>query len=169
MRKELPMLKSWIAESPKTSLFWIALLRIMLGLLFLTQWYDNLVNGLYTEDGLNGLFSHFFSTSEMPLEWYMDFIDRLVMPITPVFAVFQLVAELLIGLAFLFGFLTPLVSLAAGFFILNTFLLSWGADWPWSYLTILSILGVLFFTKAGRAIGIDGWLYKRAGNRFPLW
>lgn len=163
------MLKSWIDQSPKTSLFWVALLRIMLGLLFLTQWYDNLVNGLYTADGLIGLFDYFFSTSEMPLEWYMDFIQQFIIPIAPAFAVFQLVAELLIGLAFLFGFLTPLVSLVAAFFILNTFLLSWGADWPWSYLTILTILGVLFFTKAGRVLGIDGWLNKRAGDKFPLW
>jgi uncharacterized membrane protein YphA (DoxX/SURF4 family) len=169
MPREVPMLKSLIENSPKTSLFWVALLRIMLGLLFLTQWYDNLANGLYTEEGLNGLFNYFFSTSEMPLEWYMDFIERLVMPISSAFATFQMAAELFIGLAFLFGFLTPLVSLGAAFFILNTFLLSWGADWPWSYLTILSILGVLFFSKAGRAIGIDAWLKKRAGDRFPLW
>lgn len=162
-------LKTWIEESPKTPLFWVALLRIMLGLLFLTQWYDNLAKGIYTEDGLNGLFEYFFSTSDMPLEWYMDFIDELVMPITPAFAVFQLVAELFIGLAFIFGFFTPLVSLGAAFFILNTFFLSYGADWPWSYLTILSILGVLFFTRAGRVIGIDAWLLERAGDRFPLW
>ena len=163
------MLKSWIDESPKTPLFWVALLRIMLGLLFLTQWYDNLVNGLYTEEGLNGLFEYFFSTSEMPLEWYMDFIHNLIMPISPIFATFQMVVELLIGLAFLFGLFTPLVSLGAAFFILNTFLLSWGADWPWSYLTILSILGVLFFTKAGRVLGIDAWSYKRFGDKSPLW
>jgi uncharacterized membrane protein YphA (DoxX/SURF4 family) len=166
---EMHMLKSWIDKSPKSPLFWVALLRIMLGLLFLTQWYDNLVNGLYTAEGLNGLFDYFFSSSEMPLEWYMDFIHQLIMPISPAFAVFQLVAELLIGLALLFGFLTPLVSLAAAFFILNTFLLSWGVDWPWSYLTILSILGVLFFTKAGRVIGIDAWLNKQFGERVPLW
>jgi hypothetical protein len=73
-------LKTWIEDSPKTPLFWVALLRIMLGLLFLTQWYDNLINGIYTEEGLNGLFEYFFSTSDMPLEWYMDFIHELVMP-----------------------------------------------------------------------------------------
>jgi NADH dehydrogenase len=162
-------LKTWIEDSPKTPLFWVALLRIMLGLLFLTQWFDNLVNGIYTEEGLNGLFEYYFSTSDMPLEWYMDFIHELVMPITPAFAVFQLVAELFIGLAFIFGFFTPLVSLGAAFFILNTFFLSYGADWPWSYLTILSILGVLYFTRAGRVIGVDAWLMERAGDRFPLW
>jgi uncharacterized membrane protein YphA (DoxX/SURF4 family) len=162
-------LKAWIEDSPKTPLFWVALLRIMLGLLFLTQWYDNLVKGIYTEEGLNGLFEFFFSSSDIPLEWCMDFIHEIVMPITPAFAVFQLVAELLIGLALIFGFFIPLVSLSAAFFILNTFFLSFGADWPWSYLTILSILGVLFFTRAGRVIGVDTRLMERFGDRFPLW
>jgi uncharacterized membrane protein YphA (DoxX/SURF4 family) len=163
------MIKSWIEDSPKTSLFWIALLRIMLGLLFLTQWYDNLVNDVYTAEGLNGQFNYFFNNSQMPLEWYMTFIHDLIVPIAPTFASFQLVAELFIGLALIVGFITPLVSLAAAFFIANTFLLSWGADWPWSYLTILSILGVLFFTKAGRVIGVDAWLLQRAGDKYPLW
>jgi hypothetical protein len=48
--------------------------------------------------------------------------------------------------------------------------LSWGADWPWSYLTILSVLGITFFTRAGRAIGLDAWLVKRFGEKsLPLW
>ena len=68
------------------------------------------------------------------------------------------------------GLLTPLTSLFAAFFILNTFLASWGADWPWSYLTILSILGVLFFTRAGRSLGIDAWLAARFDEpKYPLW
>jgi uncharacterized membrane protein YphA (DoxX/SURF4 family) len=99
----------------------------------------------------------------------MGFIHQYIMPIAPAFAIFQMVSELLLGLAFLFGFFTPLTSLAAAFFILNTFMLSWGVDWPWSYLTILSILGVLFITKAGRVIGVDAWLNSRFRDRFPLW
>jgi uncharacterized membrane protein YphA (DoxX/SURF4 family) len=151
-------------------MFWIALLRIMLGLLFITQWYDNLVGGLYTPDGLEGLFNYFFSASDNPLNFYMEFVSDVILPIAPFFTKFQLVTELLMGFALLVGFLTPLTSLFAAFFILNTFLASWGADWPWSYLTILSILGVLFFTRAGRSLGIDAILARRFGDvKFPLW
>jgi uncharacterized membrane protein YphA (DoxX/SURF4 family) len=159
-----------VDRQPKTSMFWVALLRIMLGLLFITQWYDNLVGGLYTPSGLEGLFNYFFSASEHPLGFYMAFVHNVILPIAPVFTKFQMVAELMMGIALLVGFLTPLVSVAAAFFILNTFLASWGADWPWSYLTILTICGVLFFTKAGRSLGVDGWLATRYGERkFPLW
>jgi uncharacterized membrane protein YphA (DoxX/SURF4 family) len=155
---------------PKTSLFWVALLRIMLGVLFITQWYSNLTKGLYTPEGLEGLFNYFFDASDTPLLWYEAFINSIVLPNAGIYGPFQLVTELLMGLALLIGFLTPLTSVAAAFFVLNTFLASWGADWPWSYLTILGILGVLFFTRAGRSMGVDGRLQKRYGDRkFPLW
>lgn len=168
------MLDSLIARltknQPDTSLFWVALLRIMVGLLFITQWADNLAGGLYTSQGLEGLFNYFFSASDNPIDWYMAFINGVILPIAPFFTKFQLVAELLIGLALLVGLFTPLTSLFAAFFILNTFLASWGADWPWSYLTILSILGVIFFTRAGRSIGVDAWLHERFGDKkFPVW
>jgi len=159
-----------IKNQPKVSMFWIVLLRIMLGLLFITQWYDNLVSGLYTPSGLEGLFNYFFEASSNPLTFYMAFVENVILPIAPFFTTFQLVTELLMGIALLIGFLTPLTSIFAAFFILNTFLASWGADWPWSYLTILSILGVLFFTRAGRSLGVDAWLADRFGEtRFPLW
>jgi uncharacterized membrane protein YphA (DoxX/SURF4 family) len=159
-----------IKNQPKVSMFWIVLLRIMLGLLFITQWYDNLVSGLYTPSGLEGLFNYFFEASSNPLTFYMAFVENVILPIAPFFTKIQLVTELLMGIALLIGFLTPLTSIFAAFFILNTFLASWGADWPWSYLTILSILGVLFFTRAGRSLGVDAWLADRFGEtRFPLW
>ncbi len=159
-----------IERQPETSLFWVALLRIMLGLLFITQWVDNLASGLYTPDGLAGLFNYFFTTSSHPLPFYMAFIHNVILPIAPFFTKFQLVAELLLGIALLIGFLTPLASVAGAFFILNTFLASWGADWPWSYLTILTICGVLFFTRAGRSVGVDRWLAERYGEpKLPLW
>ena len=159
-----------IKEQPKISMFWVSLLRITMGLLFITQWYDNLVSGLYTPEGLRGLFNYFFTASEMPLAFYMSFVDTVVLPIAPFFTKFQLVTELMMGVALLVGILTPLTSLFAAFFILNTFLASWGADWPWSYLTILVILGVLFFTQAGRSLGLDAWLRDRFGEpRLPIY
>lgn len=164
------MIRRWIMESPRTSLFWVALLRIMLGLLFLTQWGNNIVDGLYSAEGIQGLFNYYLTTSSDPIIWYHALIDKIIVPIAPLFGAFQFAAELLIGVCLLVGALTPLLSLGAGFFILNTLLLTWGADWPWSYLTILSILGVLLFTRAGRAVGVDAWLVKRFGERsFPLW
>lgn len=152
---------------PRVALSWIALLRIMLGLLFLTTWASNLLKGYYTPDGLQYFFTQVFPQSENPLGWYAGFITGVILPARAVFAPFQLVTEFLLGLFLLVGFLTPWTAAAAAFFILNTFLATFGHDWPWSYATILGILGVVFLTNAGRSLGVDGWLAARAERMSP--
>ena len=112
-----------------------------------------------------------FPQSENPLVWYAAFINGVILPIRGIFAPFQLVTEFLIGVFLLLGFLTPLTSLAAIIFILNTFLATFGHDWPWSYGMMLAILCVVLVTMAGRSLGIDKLLYDRRGEpRIPyLW
>ena len=151
-------------------LVWIALLRIMLGLMFLSTWGSNLLKGYYTPDGLSWLFTEVFPQSANPLSWYAGFVIHVILPIRGVFAPFQLVAEFLIGLALLVGLLTPLTSLAAIFFLGNIFLATFGHDWPWAYLMPISLLGVCCLTRAGRSLGLDALLLRRLGeNRLPLW
>ena len=158
------------AKTQRVPLAWISLLRILLGVLFLTTWASNLSKGFYTPDGLVDFFTNVFPQSENPLTWYATFIDGVILPIGGFFAPFQLVAEFLIGLFLLLGFLTPLSSFAGIIFIFNTFLATYGHDWPWSYATILGILCVVFFTRAGRSLGIDAWFINRRGEpSFFLW
>ena len=158
-------------ESPKknssrqVSLSWVAGLRILVGLMFLTTWGNNLLNGYYTPDGLAQFFTEYYPPAENPLPFYGAFISNVILPIRGIFAPFQLVAEGVLSVALLFGFFTPLVSLAGIFFLLNTFLASLGHDWPWSYILPIGILVVVFFTQAGRALGIDAYLLKRFGDR----
>jgi uncharacterized membrane protein YphA (DoxX/SURF4 family) len=132
--------------------------------LFLSTWASNLAKGFYTPNGLIHFFTVVFPQASNPLTFYATFINQVILPLRDVFAPFQLVAELFLGLLLLLGVFTPLVSLAAGFFILNTFLATFGHDWPWSYLTILAILGVTFITRAGRSLGIDAWFYRKRGE-----
>ena len=155
----------------QVSLSWISGLRIVLGVLFLTTWMSNFLKGFYTPDGLLVFFTDVFPQSANPLTWYAGFIESVILPIRGAFAPFQLIGEFLLGLSLLVGFLTPFTSLISGFFILNTFLATYGHDWPWSYALILAILLVVFFTRAGRSLGVDAWLLNRRGNpRIPfLW
>ncbi|HBX69896.1 MAG TPA: hypothetical protein DEH25_11105 [Chloroflexi bacterium] len=155
---------------PKIPLTWVAALRIVVGLMFLLTWLPNFLDGLYTPDGLQHFFTEEFPQSENALTFYANFIEGVILPIRNVFAPFQLVAEFLLGLSILLGFLTPLASLAGIFFLLNTMMATFGHDWLWSYILPISILTVTLFTHAGRAIGVDAWLLKRFGKRnFFLW
>lgn len=153
---------------PQVSLKWIAVLRIVIGLVFLSTWLFNFLDGFYTPDGLLKFFTEIFPQSENSLSWYAAFINNIILPIRSVFAPFQLVAEFLLGLALLVGAFTPLFSLVGIFFLINTLLATFGNDWLWAYLMPIAILGVTFFTQAGRAIGLDAYLLKRFGERGRL-
>lgn len=154
---------------PKVPLTWIALLRIVVGVMFLSTWMPNFLDGLYTPDGLQRFFTEDFPQSENSLVFYANFIEGMILPIRHVFAPFQLVAEFLLGLAILAGAFTPLASIAGIFFLLNTLLATFGHDWLWSYILPISILAVTLFTHAGRALGVDAYLVKRFGERSFLW
>jgi uncharacterized membrane protein YphA (DoxX/SURF4 family) len=157
------------SKTQRIPLVWIALLRILLGILFLTTWYSNLSKGFYTPDGLIDFFVNVFPQSENPLAWYAAFINGIILPIRGFFAPFQLVSEFLIGLFLLLGLFTPLTSFAGIIFIFNTFLATFGHDWPWSYGMMLAILGVVLVTRAGRSIGIDNLLLRWRGEpRIPF-
>ena len=151
-------------------LFWISLLRIMLGAMFLSTWLPNALDGLYTPDGLLTFFTEDFPQSENSLTFYANFIDGVIIPIRNIFAPFQLVAEFILGLALLVGAFTPLASIIGIFFLLNTMLATFGHDWLWSYIMPIIILFVIFFTRAGRVMGVDAYFVKRYGERnFFLW
>jgi uncharacterized membrane protein YphA (DoxX/SURF4 family) len=155
---------------PQVPLTWVALLRIVVGLMFLLTWLPNFLDGLYTPDGLIHFFTEEFPQSENTLGFYASFIEGVIIPIRHVFAPFQLVAELLLGIAILIGAFTPLASIAGIFFLLNTMMATFGHDWLWSYILPISILTVTLFTHAGRAIGVDAYLLRRFGERnFFLW
>jgi uncharacterized membrane protein YphA (DoxX/SURF4 family) len=158
-------MKSLLAyDTQRVPLFWIALLRILMGVLILTTWSSNLSKGFYTPDGLEIFFTEVFPQANNPLTWYASFINNGILPIQDLFAPFQLVGEFILGLFLLIGIFTPYTSAAGVFFILNTFLATFGHDWPWSYATIIGILGVVMLTRAGRSLGIDNLLYNRSGN-----
>ena len=164
------MSKQNLEKQPQTSLAWISLLRIMVGLMFLTTWFSNFGKGFYTSDGLLHFFTQIFPQSENPISLYALFINSVILPIREYFAPFQLVMEFVLGLALLVGGFSRLFSLAGIFFLINTFLATFGHDWPWAYLMPIGILGIVFLSNAGRAWGIDGWLYKKFGDRgFLLW
>ncbi len=155
---------------PKIPLTYIALLRILVGLMFLLTWLPNFLDGLYTPDGLLIFFTEEFPQSENSLVFYANFIDGVILPIRNIFAPFQLVAEFLLGLAILVGAFTPLASIAGIFFLINTLLATFGHDWLWSYILPISILAVTLFSHAGRVIGVDAYLLKRFGRRnYFLW
>ena len=82
------MRKAFSDSSIKVPLAWIAILRIMLGLVFLTSWASNLFQGFYTPEGLVRFFSEVYPQTENPLTFYAAFIHGVILPVRGVFAPF---------------------------------------------------------------------------------
>jgi uncharacterized membrane protein YphA (DoxX/SURF4 family) len=151
----------------------VALLRVTLGVIILATWWDNFQKGIYSAEGIIGLFNYIFNdTGGGALLGYRGLINSTILQFPGQFAAFQMIAEFLMGLALLVGLLTPLAGLAATFFFLNLFLAYFGgSEWIWTYVLLTVSAFVVAWTRAGRAYGFDARLVRQRGSPpFPfLW
>jgi thiosulfate dehydrogenase (quinone) large subunit len=139
----------------------VALLRITLGIIILATWYSNLHKGLYTAGGITGLFNYIFNDNGGSFELYRAGVEATILQWPGAFAVFMLVAELLMGLGLLLGVLTPVAGLAATLFFFNLFLAYiGGSEWLGTYIILTASAFVVALTRSGRSFGIDSWLLK---------
>lgn len=147
---------------------YIAMLRILLGALFITTAFENLQKGLYGE-GFQS-FVQSWATGN-PIGPYREFLQSVVIPNWEVFATVQLILEPVVMGAFLMiGLFTPVSAFVAAFFIGNLFLASLGKEWPWTYLVILGVLIALIASRAGRYFGVDQMLADRFPDPpLPIW
>ncbi len=143
----------------------VALLRITLGLLILFTWYDNLQKGVYTADGITGLFNYIFNDNGGGPAFYQSIIQNSILQAPGAFAVFQMVGEFLLGLGLLVGGLTPLAGAGAALFFFNLFLAYLGGnEWIWTYVLLTMAALTVTLTRSGRALGLDQLLLARRGK-----
>lgn len=151
-----------------------AILRITVGVILVATWFDNLQGGIYAADGqgIVGLFNYLFNDNGGGPAFYRAIINGTILQVPGLFAVFQLVAELLMGLALLVGLFTPLAAVGAALFFFNLFLAYLGGqDWIWTYVLLTVSALVVGLSQAGRAWGLDALLLRRLGEppRGPIW
>lgn len=143
----------------------IAVLRITLGVILLATWYKNLTDGIYTADGITGLFNYIFNDNQGGPAFYRALIQSTILQVPGLFAAFQLVAELLLAIGLIVGVLTPLVGVGAMIFFFNLFLAYFGGhEWIWTYVLLTSAAFTVAFTRAGRAFGLDAILVANRGE-----
>ncbi len=124
--------------------------------------------GLYTADGLTGFFNWLFDAENgngSSLLFVKSYLDMFIVPVAGPFALFQMIAELVMGLALLLGFFTRLFSLAAIFFFGNILLTYFGGhEWIWTYVLLIMSALTLLIGAAGRKWGIDRFFEERWGD-----
>jgi uncharacterized membrane protein YphA (DoxX/SURF4 family) len=143
----------------------IVLLRVVLGIILLVTWWENLNKGLYQPDN----FADFINwlADRHPIGWYRNFLTGVIAPSAAIFGTFQLITELGMGLALLGGVFTPPAAFGATFFFLNLFMAYLNpntGEWIWTYVLLVTTALVVGLTRSGRSLGIDAILVKKRGK-----
>ena len=141
----------------------LSLLRVMLGVLFITVWVENLRKDLYDPGPYAALINGYADEGDAPGFWKE--LIRFVADNAEVFSKLQLVAELAFGILLLLGLFTRIVGLLAGGFLTTLWISEIGVpnEWVWSLVSpALVALTVALLPEADR-FGARGALQSRIG------
>jgi hypothetical protein len=116
----------------------ITVLRLYLGALFCTVFFENLAFNRYTADGYQRLIDRYAGENNAPGVW-SDGVMGLFADNSEVFAPVQFLTELSFAVLLVLGIATGVVALAASAFLLSLWLSELGIFWIWELLSIAAI------------------------------
>src|SRR5215468_6479752 len=144
----------------------LALVRVAIGAMFVSVFFENLGKGLYTAAGYAGLINYYIKQSHSPAAWKA--IMGLAASHAAMAAPMQGLTEISLGILLLIGLLTRPVAFVAFLFLGSLWISEWGTAWIWELLVpMLAALG-LSIGRAGRKWGADALLAKRSPAS-PWW
>jgi uncharacterized membrane protein YphA (DoxX/SURF4 family) len=143
----------------------LALVRMIIGAMFVSVFFENLGKGAYTPAGYAGVINFYIKNSHAPAAWklVLGFMSSHAAMAAPG----QAVLEISVGILLVIGLLTRPVALVAFLFLGSLWVTELGTSWIWELLVpVVASLG-LVVGRAGRAWGIDALLARR--NPASLW
>jgi len=144
----------------------LAVVRVTIGAMFVSVFFENLGKGLYTPAGYAGLIHYYIEKGHSPAAWKA--IMALAANHAAMAAPVQALAEISFGVLLIIGLLTRPVAFLSFLYLGSLWMSEWGTAWIWELLVpVLASLG-LAIGSAGRAWGVDAWLAKRWPDS-PWW
>ena len=143
----------------------LAIVRLIVGAMFVSVFFENLGKGAYTPAGYAGVINFYIKNSHSPAAWklVLGFMSSHAAMVAPG----QAVMEISVGILLVIGLLTRPVALVAFLFLGSLWVTELGTSWIWELLVpVVASLG-LAVGRAGRAWGIDALLARR--NPSSLW
>jgi uncharacterized membrane protein YphA (DoxX/SURF4 family) len=144
----------------------LTLLRVALGCLFISVFFENLRKGLYSPAGYSGLINYYIDKGHGPQ--LLKSIMGLMASHATIAGPMQGVTEITFGVLLFIGLLTRPVALAAFLFLTTLWLAESGTAWIWELLMPMFVALALMFGAAGRKWGVDALLARRH-PRSILW
>jgi uncharacterized membrane protein YphA (DoxX/SURF4 family) len=137
----------------------LAIVRVTIGAMFVSVFFENLAKGLYTPAGYAGLINYYIKQSHSPAVW------KAVMGIAASHAAMaaplQAVTEISLGVLLLIGLLTRPAAFVAFLYLGSLWVSEWGTAWIWELLVPLLAALAVAVGRAGRTWGIDALLVHR--------
>src|SRR5271165_5067703 len=144
----------------------LALVRVTIGAMFVSVFFENLGKGLYTPAGYAGLINSYIKASHSPAAWKA--VMGLAASHAAMAAPMQAVTEIGLGILLVIGLLTRPAAFVAFLYLGSLWVSEWGTSWIWELLVPVMAALALTVGRAGRAWGVDGWLARRWPSS-PWW
>jgi uncharacterized membrane protein YphA (DoxX/SURF4 family) len=161
--------RPWATRETRSELM-LAALRVLMGVIFLAVWADNLHKGYYSPGGWADFVQGYADTTTVGL--YADLLNSVMIPNATVFAYGQFAIELVVfGLFLLLGLFTPVSALLGAAFQLNLLIATSGTgEWPGTYIIMCLLLVAVGLSQSGRTLGLDALLARRDPHpRLPVY
>lgn len=137
----------------------LAIVRVTVGAMFVSVFFENLGKGLYRPAGYAGLIHFYIQQGHAPGAWKA--VMGLAASHAAMAAPMQATTEISLGILLIIGLLTRPVGFIAFLFLGSLWISERGTAWIWELLVpVLASLG-LAIGSAGRKWGADAWLSKR--------
>ena len=143
----------------------LALVRLTIGAMLVSVFFENLGKGLYRPAGYAGLINYYIKQGHSPAAWKA--VMALAVTHASMAAPAQAVTEISLGILLVLGLFTRVAGLIAFLWLSSLWISEWGTAWIWELLVpLLASLG-LAVGGGGRAWGLDALLARR--NPSALW
>ncbi|HKE22151.1 MAG TPA: DoxX family membrane protein [Bryobacteraceae bacterium] len=144
----------------------LALVRMTVGAMFISVFFENLGKGTYTQAGYAGVINYYIKSGHSPAAW--KWFIGLAADHAALAAPMQALTEISLGILLFIGLFTRPAAFIAFLWLTTLWVSEWGAAWIWELLVpLLASLG-LALGRAGRAWGIDAALARRFPSS-PWW
>jgi len=137
----------------------LALVRLIVGAMFVSVFFENMGKGLYRPAGYAGLINYYILHDHAPAIWKS--VMGLAASHAAIAAPMQGLTEISLGILLVLGLLTRPAATVAFLFLGSLWVSEWGTSWIWELLVpVVASLG-LAIGGAGRKWGVDAWLAQR--------
>ena len=144
----------------------LAIVRVTIGAMFVSVFFENLRKGLYSPAGYAGLINYYIKQGHSPAAWKA--VMGLAASHASMAAPVQALTEISLGILLIIGLLTRPAAFVAFLYLGSLWVSEWGTAWIWELLVPVLASLALAVGRAGRAWGVDAWLAQRRPSS-PWW